>query len=502
MIYSHTTESGNPQSADNTGGSVEVDNLLNRLSDDFHATSRLRTEGFCWLPSTLPATLCQDAVEQVWNFYEDISNGKVTKGTRQSWNAIQPAQGYFSGLGAGWLLGSVRENLCQNVFEHIFETWKLHSSKEGFRIMINECPTVVHTPSRAHEIDHSSPVYVRALVVLSAATKCHINFPLGTKVLDLKAGDVVLFRSDLQLEEEYSAVDDGADYRNIPVVTYCTMHPAPQPDTPSMRQRQWNEKIEAYKQRQTGSFEGNYEEGLCSLDFGRCYFRTMPALVSRRLAQIYGLLPYDSEDPEDDLKRARIRGVCFDDDIFEELPAPVRPPCGAQVVQLTPSDPRLLLGQDKYLGGMASPCGKYIYGVPGGACRVLRISTETGIMDCIGPSYDGKFKWLRGVEVPPSALNNHEDYPHGCCVALPCNHLSLLKVNPASNKVYTFGKFELQRACEGVEGWYYHGGNLASNGWIYCIPANANFVVKVNPWTDEVVGSARSWWVAKNGTGE
>ena len=44
---------------------------------------------------------------------------------------------------------------------------------------------------------------------------------------------------------------------------------------------------------------------------------------------------------------------------------------------------------DKYLGGMASPCGRWIYGVPGTAKKVLRISTITGTMDTIGPEFHG-----------------------------------------------------------------------------------------------------------------
>ena len=480
-------ESGNPQSAHEVINSLDGHNLLNRLSEAFNGTAHLRTDGFHVMPSILPIGVRQDAVEDIWNFYEDISNGKVTRGECQSWSNFYPSQGHFSSWGAGWLLGRIREHLSKTIFEDAFGTSKLHSSKEGFRLMINESSTVVQTPFRRVEPGRSS--YLRALVALSAAVKCRFNLPDGTQDVDLKCGDVLLFRSDLQVEEEYVAVAEGSDYRQIPIVTYCSMHPAPNPDSPKMRQQQWNEKIEAYKQRFTGSFELNSDGELEINDDigGRNYFRTMPALVSRHLAHLYGLLPYDSEDPEEDLKRARIRGVCFDDDTFEELPGGVRPPIGAQSVQLTSSDTQILSGQDKYLGGMASPCGKYIYGVPGGARRVLRISVETGTLDCIGPSYDGKFKWLRGVEVSSVAMKGHKDYPNGCCVALPCNHLSLLKVNPSNNKVYTFGSTVLREACEGVTGWYFHGGNLASNGWIYCIPANANFVVKVNPATDEVV---------------
>ena len=79
--------------------------------------------------------------------------------------------------------------------------------------------------------------------------------------------------------------------------------------------------------------------------------------------------------------------------------------------------------------------------------------------------------------------------------------MSFLKVNPAvdipaltapkpdmTTKVaYSFGQEALKDNCHGLDGWFYHGGNLAENGWIYCIPANAPRVCKVHPATDEVV---------------
>ena len=38
----------------------------------------------------------------------------------------------FQSLGAGWLLGNIRELLAERVFEPLCQTKQLHSSKEGF----------------------------------------------------------------------------------------------------------------------------------------------------------------------------------------------------------------------------------------------------------------------------------------------------------------------------------------------------------------------------------
>jgi len=509
-----STDNGNPQSADEVMGRLNdgddhdsrVD-LLSCLSNDFRGSASLRSNGYFVLPSILPIDIYQEAVEEIWNFLEDVNDGNLSRngeqrsGTSRTYPSL--SDGYYCSMfGAGWVLGKIREYISKEIYESIFGTMKLHSSKEGFRIMMNnndEPSTTIIVPTPGLEDSSHSPskVYIRSLMVLSANVKCNLTSPNdGVQSIDLNCGDILLFRSDLELREEYTGI--GTSNSSLPIVAYCSMDPVlPRPDCSKILQKRWNEKMDSYKHRSTGSFDVHNEIGLVVpvdndvvAKKGRNYFRTMPTLVSRRLAELYGLLPYDSKDgeEEEDFRRARIRGVCFDDDGFEELPPPVRPTSGAQTIQLTSNDPQVLSGQDKYLGGMASPCGKYIYGVPGGGRRVLRICVETGKLDCIGPNYDGKFKWLRGVEIPPSAMQDeHDHYPVGCCIALPCNHLSLLKVNPSNHDVYTFGMEVLQKACEDVQGWYYHGGNLADNGWIYCIPANANYVVKVNPTTDEVV---------------
>jgi hypothetical protein len=127
-----------------------------------------------------------------------------------------------------------------------------------------------------------------------------------------------------------------------------------------------------------------------------------------------------------------------------------------------------------------------VYGIPGSAQRVLRIDTTTNEMDFIGSEYTGKFKWLRGVEVPPSMMmmmeedGVNEEYPFGCCIALPSNAKCVLKINPANNEVSTFGDIDENA------GWLYYGGNLASDGFIYAIPANATRVLKINPRTDKI----------------
>lgn len=452
-------------------------------------SDRLGHLGYATFPNTLSNEDCSSAIDRVWDFFEDISNGSVHRDDPDSWKGqAYPPDGKFNDFGAGWLLGDLREVLARKVFEPFFSTRELHTSKEGFRLGL--LPTKKLETYKVSTVEKSNDGYFRSIVVLSTGSEDHIRVRVvhnsqSEEVL-LCQGDVLFFRSEIQVEEIDCAEQKAGSPRTVSIVMYCTMAPAPDP---FKMKSVSNGKVDSYKARKTGTFKVHAESSQIAHSTApcRCYFRANPPLLTRRQAELYGLLPYHSDNWAKERNKATIRGICFQDDSFAALPKNVESDCKAQSVQLTSTDEHVLFGQDKYLGGMASPCGRFIYGVPGTARRVLRISTETGAMDCIGPSYPGKFKWLRGVEVPASSIN-HTDYPDGCCIALPCNSLSFLKVNPSSAAlpVYTFGQQLLNTLCQGTNGWYYHGGNLASNGWIYCIPANAPQVVKLNPSTDEV----------------
>ena len=534
---------------------------------------RLQEEGYCLVPSILTTNECQDAMSCIWDFVQDTSNFQIIPRDPTTWTMTHgwPSRhGTFQFHGAGWLLGTVHEWLAKRIFEPLYATHELYSSKEGFQLVtssstssssiatttMNTTPSLFATDTdkdRQSSQDqekmlviplspqdestspttNNSPLWIRSLTALSrgGTEHGHVYIHLRRRQEDslslhripMGVGDVLLYRSDISLVYGWLSNTDltnatttcqDTTTKQVPAFLHCTMAPTTTTTGSSFQRQQPNLaqlKIEAYKQRQTGTFHPYQEIWTTttttttidrnSVPLGRNYYRTSPPLVTRRQAELYGLVPYPLEENKlnDDLwwkeqsQRALIRGVRFqgiesDDDNDDTRVK--RRPCPAQAIQVDTDDPHLLAGQDKYLGGVASLCGRYIYGVPGSASRVLRISTEPqGKMDWIGPNFLGKFKWLRGVEVPASAMSAsvQDEYPFGCCIALSCNHLSFLKINPATNHVSIFGQEVLEKECTQVDGWYYHGGNLAKNGWIYCIPANARQVCKVNPSTEQVM---------------
>jgi hypothetical protein len=444
----------------------------------------------------------------------------------------------FQSYGAGWVLGNVRQALAERVFEPLYQTRELHCSKEGFTFhrptagiaapkfwvdqVLNPTQMVCGEPQEISQGEHyDQSHYCRGLYTIQSLVafedqqegvdghflcyphshgQCHYELtkniyrgkfswiPLTDdeirRLIDemglecrrvyAKKGDVILWRSDLV----HAAVPPKGLTTRFRAVGYTSMQPALL--TPASV---YNDKMNAYKQRQTGDHRPNVESWHSHRQENpnhRPAFRASPPLVSWRLAELYGLVPYDEKDVETSRNRALIRGVRFDEPETTPTQPSVRP-CPAHLEFIEPSDEEIMPGNDKYMGGMASPCGSYIYGVPGTAKRVLRIDTQTRFMDWIGPSYEGKFKWLRGVEVPANVMNS-ADYPRGCCLALPSNAAAVLKINPATNEVTKFGEDVLEQA--GENGWYYHGGNLASNGFVYAIPANANRVMKIDPRTE------------------
>ncbi|KAI2513904.1 hypothetical protein MHU86_288 [Fragilaria crotonensis] len=449
----------------------------------------------------------------------------------------------FQSKGAGWVHGEIRELLAERLFEPLYQTRELHCSKEGFTFhrptapegdnfsppdfwlnSLSEKPIVCTkqqciSSGEHYDQGHATRGFqtLQSLVALEDQQEgvdgCFLcwprshgyihqeltkdiyrgkfswvpltdeeidrlqnDFSLEPKRIYLAKGDVILWRSDLV----HAALSPSGSTPRFRAVAYTSMQPA------SLTGKEvYVEKMEAYKQRRTGDHRPHVESWHVHKQDNtnhRCSFRTSPPLVSKRLAELYGLVPYTNSEDEwtPARKSALIQGVRFAQDITA-----ARPPIRETTTFLEYiSTECTMVGQDKFLGGMPSSCGDFIYGVPGSARRVLRIDVRAKVMDMIGPPMHGKFKWLRGLDVPEEVMED-ANFPRGCCLALPSNASSVLKINPETQEITTFGQDVLGHQV-GETGWLYHGGNLASNGMVYCIPANAHYVLKICPRTNKV----------------
>lgn len=430
---------------------------MNSISLEECAVAKdIAEKGYHVIPSLLSIDESTAATQLVELFCQDISYSSQT--------FHNPTN---EGYGSGWLLGDLREILADRIFEPLYRTRELISSKEGFAWH----PKVLNIETKNKEPSEVT----RAAIVLKGFPRIRFGSKLMTEENELRPGDVLLRRSTMS---ELSLVQD-----ETALIFHCTMVPASSLETTSTKWR--NEKLDAYLQRRTGDCSPHHENWVSDdyRDDRRHYYRTGPPLLTVRQAELYGLIPYDRD--EEEVQRAVVRGIRFADHYENTRPRlAFKDDAHLEFLKLSPScgNNGLIMGQDKYLGGIESPCGNFVYGVPGTAQQVLRVELGTAKLDVIGPCFTGKFKWLRGVPVPATP-----EYPSGCCVALPCNALSILKIIPDTNKVYSFGESALAENCHVENGWFYHGGNFSpTTGCIYAIPANANRVMKFNPYTDEV----------------
>ena len=136
------------------------------------AIEALKTKGYYHIPAVLTHAECDEALNNIWDFIEDVSGGCVQRNDPLSWypqhevciggKKLQdtdesvdspiistnpkehddldpwPHTGYasfpdlFQSLGSGYVLGEVRAILAERVFEPLYGTRELVCSKEGF----------------------------------------------------------------------------------------------------------------------------------------------------------------------------------------------------------------------------------------------------------------------------------------------------------------------------------------------------------------------------------
>ena len=215
----------------------------------------------------------------------------------------------------------------------------------------------------------------------------------------VNAGDVILWRSDLI----HAAVPPKEETFHFRAVGYFSMSPASwTPNYPNV----WTDKMNSYKWSKTGdhrsfveswhdhkrqtlnvpNFKSMDEKSRSDDDDDkekmwkginwiiarqRPYFRYKPPTLTTRLAELYGLVPLNLTSPEayqKAVERAIVRGARFVDDVNDldnvkhRNSNPSQPLCTALSQQISLVDDKLLLGQDKYLGGeQLSYCNELNY---------------------------------------------------------------------------------------------------------------------------------------------
>lgn len=146
---------------------LSQDTELGRL-----VSERIETDGYVVIRNILSAEECEEELNRLWDFVEATSPGISRKDT-ETWyprtssssevasESVDPwphsgwvwLSDMCQSYQAGWLFSELRETLATRVFEKVYGTRELHSSKEGFTF---HRPTL--TPEGYyHPLQHTAP---------------------------------------------------------------------------------------------------------------------------------------------------------------------------------------------------------------------------------------------------------------------------------------------------------------------------------------------------------
>lgn len=327
-------------------------NELGRLVRD-----ELATNGYVVLRGVLSRAECEAELDNLWRYVETVSPG-VRRDTPESWYPREvgapdpwPHSGWrsfsdmFQSHQAGWVFSELRELLAARVFEPLYGTRELHSSKEGFTFLRPTAGTaggrhpshgkqtfVCGKPSGTSGEHFDQGHAEQGLQYIQSATclidqheadACFLCWPashalhqqltkgtwrgrshwvpltdaeldamraagLAPRRVPVSAGDVLLWRSDLA----HSAAPSLEPRPIFRAVSYTCMLPAAL--TPVHVAAK---KAEAYRGTHTGDHAPDREYWHASkLDESeerrrRPRFDSLPALTQRQ-AELYGLVPY------------------------------------------------------------------------------------------------------------------------------------------------------------------------------------------------------------------
>lgn len=352
----------------------EPDRLLGLLSTTSELGRRvldaLQTDGYVVLPDVLSPSECDAELERLWSFVTTVAPS-VRRDEPRSWYPSEPGDAdpwphsgwrsfsdMFQTHHAGWLFSELREKLAERVFEPVFGTHELHTSKEGFTFHrpteggrhpgVSKTHFVCGRPQRAAVGEHFDQganalglqhiSSVTAFVDQEVDDGCFLCWPgshahhsalvsgtwrgrsdwvpltdeeLRTLVdagcaprrVPVKRGSVILWRSDLA----HCGAPPRGDRKAFRAVAYVSMLPASL--TPPSEAAK---KLVAYRACHTGDHMADREHWHAGKDTGKDapapaeggearrpgkrfpYFVNGPPTLTTRQAELYGLVPYGS----------------------------------------------------------------------------------------------------------------------------------------------------------------------------------------------------------------
>lgn len=296
----------------------------------------IETEGYVVLPGIFSVEEADNEYRRMWDWIQTVvpsirRNDPSTwraRGKNDAWPCSQ--RDMMQLHQAGWVFSDMREAMASRVFETIYGTKALHSSKDGFTLQRPTEEEMDRSPNdhydqgfakrglqciqgsvaltdqenedgcflcwpgshRFHDemMDARGPGGAREdFIILNQCERVWLREKgIEPKRVPVKRGDVILWRSDL-VHKGAPPVGKRDNFRGV--VYICMLPAVLTPD------HVYKQKREAYEQLQTGCHWPNREEwfhprrhnAVC-----RPYFNRPPQLTLRQ-KQLYGLERYSAE---------------------------------------------------------------------------------------------------------------------------------------------------------------------------------------------------------------
>ena len=132
-----------------------------------------------------------------------------------------------------------------------------------------------------------------------------------------------------------------------------------------------------------------------------------------------------------------------------------------------------------YMDGAVGPTDGLVYMIPFQAKRAVRFDPVSRVWEAFGDTFaKDQAKWVR------AAVSNFDN----CIYSIPCSlqtHTKVLKIDPANGTAKEVGK-DVRQFAGGVTSWAWCGTVAASDGCIFGMPCSATSVLRLDPRTGKL----------------
>jgi hypothetical protein len=119
------------------------------------------------------------------------------------------------------------------------------------------------------------------------------------------------------------------------------------------------------------------------------------------------------------------------------------------------------------MSGILGPSGRFVFGIPCNASRVLCIDTESLTVQLIGDTFSSEWKWVDG------GIGGDN-----CIYCIPRNHTHVLRIDPVAMATSLLPVLGADLSGN----WAWNRGCAGTDGCVYGTPGHSKYVLRIDPF--------------------